>query len=254
MRIADLTLAVRPRSPYEAMDLGVRLAQTEWALLTRAWLAVAGPVFLLALLLTLTLDNMLWGWLLLWWCKPLYDMALLLVLSRRVFGSTLSVRELWRLLRDSAGMGLIGHLLWRRFSFSRAYALPVWVLEQLPDNERRARLALLQRQHNGKAQWLHIVMAHFDSFIQLTLISIVFWLLPDSLRSGLWEMFSSGGSELTYLLSLGASFVAMLIIEPFYVAAGFALYLNRRTELEAWDLELAFRHLAGRMAERGKAA
>jgi hypothetical protein len=32
------------------------------------------------------------------------------------------------------------------------------------------------------------------------------------------------------------------------VAAGFTLYLNRRTELEAWDLELAFRHLQERLA------
>ncbi len=32
-------------------------------------------------------------------------------------------------------------------------------------------------------------------------------------------------------------------IEPLYVAGGFALYLNRRTTLEAWDLELRFRRL-----------
>jgi hypothetical protein len=35
------------------------------------------------------------------------------------------------------------------------------------------------------------------------------------------------------------------VIAPFYVAAGFALYLARRTELEAWDLELQFRRFAG---------
>ena len=33
----------------------------------------------------------------------------------------------------------------------------------------------------------------------------------------------------------------VLLLEPFYVAAGFAMYLNRRVELEAWDIEQEFR-------------
>ena len=35
--------------------------------------------------------------------------------------------------------------------------------------------------------------------------------------------------------------VAVLFLEPFYVAAGFGMYLNRRAELEAWDIEQEFR-------------
>jgi len=37
---------------------------------------------------------------------------------------------------------------------------------------------------------------------------------------------------------------AVLLVEPLYVAAGFALYLNRRTLLEGWDLEVALRRIA----------
>jgi thiosulfate reductase cytochrome b subunit len=33
----------------------------------------------------------------------------------------------------------------------------------------------------------------------------------------------------------------VLMLEPFYVASGFAMYLNRRVELEAWDVEQEFR-------------
>ena len=43
---------------------------------------------------------------------------------------------------------------------------------------------------------------------------------------------------------------AITAMEPFYVGAGFALYLNRRTLLEGWDIEIAFR----RIAERQQAA
>src|SRR5690606_28081180 len=39
-----------------------------------------------------------------------------------------------------------------------------------------------------------------------------------------------------------------LVLEPFYVAAGFALYLNRRTLLEGWDIEVALRRIATRHA------
>jgi hypothetical protein len=45
-------------------------------------------------------------------------------------------------------------------------------------------------------------------------------------------------------------FYALLLIvwEPIYVACGFSLYLNRRSALEAWDLELAFRRLRQRLS------
>ena len=36
-------------------------------------------------------------------------------------------------------------------------------------------------------------------------------------------------------------------MEPFYVAAGFAMYLNRRVELEAWDIEQEFRRAFARV-------
>jgi hypothetical protein len=47
------------------------------------------------------------------------------------------------------------------------------------------------------------------------------------------------------VLAYGA---AVLVLEPFYVAAGFGLYLNRRTLLEGWDIEVALRSIAARHA------
>jgi hypothetical protein len=40
----------------------------------------------------------------------------------------------------------------------------------------------------------------------------------------------------------------ILFLEPFYVAAGFGLYLNRRTLLEGWDIEVALRRITERHA------
>jgi hypothetical protein len=40
-----------------------------------------------------------------------------------------------------------------------------------------------------------------------------------------------------------ASCIAVLFLEPYYVAAGFGMYLNRRAELEAWDIEQELRRV-----------
>lgn len=247
MRLADLRLAVRPRSPWEAMDLGTRLVQDEAGLVWRTWLAVTLPVLLAVLALTLWSGDQPW-YLLLWWLKPLFDVALLIVLSRRVFGDRLGAGATLRLLAGSWRQGLAGHLLWRRFSMSRSYLLPVWLLENLPAAERGARITLLRRHYTGRARWLHLALVHVEALLCLTGLSLLFWFVPDSVAPDLWELFTSGDDTPFVQVSiLLAYFLAMTVVEPFYVAAGFTLYLNRRTELEAWDLELAFRHLRERL-------
>lgn len=250
MRLADLRLEVRPRRPLEAADLGLRLVQTEAGAVWRAWFTVTLPVLLLALAITLGSGSGL-GALLLWWLKPLFDMALLLVLSRRVFGDDVSPGALLRLLAGAWRQGLVGHLLWRRLSMSRAYLLPVWLLEQQPRAGRRARIALLRRRYTGRARWLHLVMAHVELCLAIAALSLLFWFAPQGAVPDLWALLDDEGL-FPQLASLGAFYIAMSVAEPFYVASGFSLYLNRRTELEAWDLELAFRRLRQRLSGAGE--
>lgn len=247
MQPSELQLAVRPRHAWEAVDLGVRLAQNEALLVWKTWFCISLPVFLLVLALTLA-TGQTWFSLLLWWLKPLYDYALLIMLSRRVFGETLSLREMLRTLAGSWRHGLLNHLLLRRFSMSRSYLLPVWLLEQAPPKERRPRIELLRKNHTGRARWLLLVMLNIEIFLSVTALSLVFWLAPSGHTGMLWELFTEENSnQLVHAAQLLAYYFAMTVVEPFYVAAGFSLYLNRRTELEAWDLELAFRHLRERI-------
>ena len=49
------------------------------------------------------------------------------------------------------------------------------------------------------------------------------------------------------------AWLATMLIEPFYVGAGFGLYLNRRTEIEAWDIEIVLRRLRARLGKAGDA-
>ena len=61
----------------------------------------------------------------------------------------------------------------------------------------------------------------------------------------MWDWFfhpSAHSGELgVSLVMTGAYALVVLFLEPFYVAAGFAMYLNRRVALEAWDIEQEFR-------------
>jgi len=41
--------------------------------------------------------------------------------------------------------------------------------------------------------------------------------------------------------------LAASVMGPFHVGAGFGLYLNRRTQMEAWDVEISFRRLRERL-------
>ena len=43
-----------------------------------------------------------------------------------------------------------------------------------------------------------------------------------------------------------AGAIVVLFLEPFYVASGFTMYLTRRAELEAWDIEQEFRRAFSR--------
>jgi hypothetical protein len=47
--------------------------------------------------------------------------------------------------------------------------------------------------------------------------------------------------------------VVVTLVEPFYVGAGFGLYLNCRTRIEGWDVELAFRRMATRLTSAAAA-
>ena len=45
-----------------------------------------------------------------------------------------------------------------------------------------------------------------------------------------------------------STFVAFSLVGPFYVCSGFSLYLNRRIELEGWDIDIGFRRILNRIA------
>jgi hypothetical protein len=58
----------------------------------------------------------------------------------------------------------------------------------------------------------------------------------------------SGVPSALLWLAVGCWLAAMMLVEIFYIGGSFGLYLNCRTHLEGWDVELAFRRLGRRLA------
>lgn len=100
---------------------------------------------------------------------------------------------------------------------------------------------------------LTLACLHFDAILLMAFVGLVAMLVPNSSDwSFLDWLFNQGSSgPAPGRLLFVAAFAGTGIIEPFYVAGGFGLYLVRRAELEGWDIELAFRALAQRISSTG---
>ncbi|WP_343623842.1 hypothetical protein [Roseateles puraquae] len=244
MRVEGLALALRPRSPSEACDLGAALVRAHAASIWRCYAPLLAAVTVLALC---TIET--YGWLpalIIFWLKPWLDRSLLFVLSRAVFGEATHWRDLWQARRLVLGGQWLRTLLWRRFSPWRAFTQPVEQLEAQRGSARRKRVRLLMNDHRGAAAGLQTAFTHAEAAITYGLVALVWWFAPEGQRSSVWDWFfhpsAHATGELGMNLAMTAAYAAVvLFLEPFYVAAGFAMYLNRRVALEAWDIEQEFR-------------
>lgn len=242
MDLESLSVRLRQRSPWEAIDLGFAMAREWWRDLYGVWLAVLIPLAIVACVVL----PPLWAGALVWWLKPALDRIVLHVLASAVFGSRPGWKETLRAYPRYARNGLIGSLLWRRLSLIRSFTLPIRQLENPRGRAGRIRIAQLQRRVRSQAVWLTVICLHFEAVVLISFIGLYVLLVP-----GGEETIQSAFSWLEHLdesqrshLSTGLYIAAIALIEPLYVAAGFALYLNRRTALEGWDLEVQLRSIA----------
>jgi len=240
MKVDAIRLDLRPRVMFEAADLGVRMVSAHW----RSVWASCAPVYAFVLLLAGACLAFGAGWsaLALIWLKPWFDRSILFVLSRAAFGEETRFVDLWRARRAVFWQGLLGALTMRRLSPWRSYVQPVLQLEGQRGKARRQRIALILGSHRGAALAMQSAFASVEAFITLGAFLLASWLVPgDERRPSPFDLLVSGGDAwmLAYLIACFA--VTVLVVEPFFVGAGFAMYLNRRVELEAWDIEQEFR-------------
>jgi hypothetical protein len=248
VRLENIAIALRPRSAWEAIDLGYAMAQTWWPSLIKAWCAVYLPS-------ALVINLICWKYpplavMILWWLKPAFDRVVLHVLSGAVFGATPTLREtLAALKRLWWKNGLFAALTYARFNPARSFTLPVVQLEGVRGKIGTKRRRALAREGSGAAIGLTVM----SMFVEVTMLFSVYLLINlfspgEPVFNFDWQsMTNPEKDQAAHFLSNAINAVVISTLEPFYVAAGFAIYLNCRTAIEGWDVELQFKRMAARL-------
>jgi hypothetical protein len=113
MELEKVTAEIRPRSQWEAIDLGVRMVSKHAISLIKGWMSSVYPLALL--ILFICHQAIWWGVFLIWWLKPVWERVALHPLSRSLFGE----HPTWRAtalvlpaeLRKNKGLVLMGVIL-----------------------------------------------------------------------------------------------------------------------------------------------
>jgi Domain of unknown function (DUF4129) len=257
MRLEDVSAQLRPRGPWEAVDLGFALTRRHFPLIISAWMLTVVPLWVALLVLTRWVPTGLIVFSI-WWMKPLYDRVPLFILGRALFGAPPRLREV---LRAWPAMlwGRFGRLmLLSRLSAHRALVMPVVDLEGQRGTGYSERAGVLKRQAGSTASALMFFAVLYELALIFGLFSFIGMATsPEGGATQLWEAFVDAAFVRGHMpgwlqsLVLGGWLVALTLVELFYVGGGFGLYLNCRTHLEGWDVELAFKRLVRRLGKAG---
>lgn len=249
MRLDQPRVELRPRSPWEAMELGTALVRTHARAIWLPWLLVTLPVFVVLNAIGWAAGLVPWMALAMWWLKPVFDRIPLFVLSRSLFGEAPGVRETLAAQRHWAWRAMPAYLTWRRLGLARSLYLPVDLLEGGANPGQRRRV--IGGSVRGTAVLSTVVCMGFVLALVAGMYSLVMLFVPVEFLSesarAMWSLLSEEPPPWVQVAANAVVWLATSVIEPFYVGAGFGLYLDRRTQIEGWDIEIAFRRMRQRL-------
>ena len=246
MQLEGLTIALRARTPWEAVDLGMALVRAHAARIWAAWILVTLPTFVLLNILGWLIDATWVAALALWWLKPVFDRIVLYVISRAVFGAVPSLHETLVAQRTWGWRGVWRWMHWRRFLHpGRAMLLSVDLLEGASGAQRKERVRVLSQVSVSPNVMLTVLGVNLEIMLGISIVLLGLMFVPveflsDSAKA-VWRVLFEQPPLWAQILANLIGWITLTIVEPFYVGAGFGLYLNRRMQLEGWDIELAFR-------------
>lgn len=257
MNLENVTVEMRPRTEWEAVDLGARMVRRDAAAIYRIWFSITLPMLFLAMLLIFYSPYAAIAPLLYWWFEPLADGPILRIISRRLFGEDADVRAALRAAPRLAWQNKIFLFTPYRFHFARSIAMPLTQLEGLKGAARRARAKVLNLRILNHGTGVTVAYQHLALALYMGVILIGFVLVPagyqDTIGTDWLGVFWGENDRAASALGLIVVYIAQTSLQPWFVGAGFGLYINCRTQLEAWDIEVAFRRMLQRR-ESGLAA
>ncbi|MCL2442664.1 MAG: hypothetical protein FWD13_04275 [Treponema sp.] len=226
----------------EAADTGLLLWKENF-LLFLPFFAIPFWVCAFSLRIILPDNLMLLSWFFIWLLKPLFDRLILHVISIRFFEKNAGLKRLCRGLGRSLWRGLIGDLLWRRFSPLRSAMMPVRVLEY----NIKTGSGISQRKKNLKKGGIGYcsLLTVWGIAVEIALLAgeILFVIAMAELISK--GMIASVGNLPNVMIFIYAAWCFnYMLVETIYVCMGFSIYINSRIIIEGWDIEIFFRNFA----------
>lgn len=256
MRLENVTAKIRPRGRWESIDLGCAMARRSYGTILMAWLITVWPLWIGGIYLMGTFMSpgahvffsAFWCWLTL----QIAGKIPLFVMSRKLFGEEVSVftvfKEWWTsMIFKNFWSRIIG-----RFSAARGLSLPVAELEGLKGHAYKSRVNLLSR--NGGDGAVQAILVCW--LMQLVMIASCYFFVglviglygeTDVLEMITVDLNRYGDEHAGWWLLFFFYLLSVTIIEPFFIGAGFAMYVNSRTVTEGWDIELIFKRLSERL-------
>ena len=287
MELEKVTAEIRPRTAWEAIDLGISLVRAHALSLLKGWMASAYPFCLV--ILALSWNSLGWGVFLIWWLKPVFERVALHPLSRSLFGEHPTWRDTMKVLPSELrknktlvlmgvvlavigaligmmddrearagmssilGLTMIG-LFFYRSGLSRSLILPVKYLEGLDGARSKSRMQVLSLRSSGSAVSLTFICLLMELGLFASQLWFFYMMLPEGVEMGA-VFFTDGWFDIDtealpkWLWMMLALFYlnALTIVAWFYTGGGFGLYVNTRTWTEGWDIELKFKGLGQRL-------
>jgi hypothetical protein len=254
MRLDEVTAEIRPRSDWEAVDLGFAMVRRDfWRCWCVWWLAVLVPLLVAGWFLW---DRPLLLLALFWWGKPAASRMVLFEISRRLFGERPGWRAVWREIPRAWGRRFFHRFVLARLSPWLPVTLAVEDLEGLRGKAYRQRCAQVVRRGEGAVMWLYFAADAAAMWLGMGLLAVVQMFVPEGqdeswrLALEMWD--SSAPFDIPLIILRVAAvclMVSMSLTDVFVTGAGFGIYLNNRTWVEGWDVELGLRRLAQRLGK-----
>ena len=229
MKLEDVTLEIRPRSDWEAVDAGLAMARRDfWRSWTAWWMAV-WPVLLFIYPLR---DQPGWWVVIFFWWKLTGCRMVVFQLSRKLFGVNPRWSALWRESMRAWTRRFWYRMLLARFSPWKLMAMVVEDLEGLRGSKYRTRMAMVTRRGEGMCMFLTLASASAVVWLGACLLVFGILFLPRGMEepwTEVLEMQDFFVQAKYHWLVVGALVLAASWVDVFITAAGFGLYVNSRT-------------------------
>jgi len=148
VQLERISLALRPRTGHECLDLATAMLRSWGGAIFAAWAVLVVPVCLLFLL---ALDSTWLALFLLWMLRPLFELVPVFVASRATFGALPSLQVTLRDLPRTLLRLALACVVRYRWMPWRALVTPIALLEGSKGRKRGERERELQTSGSGDA-------------------------------------------------------------------------------------------------------